>query len=825
MAVRSSATPFLVTLLAGAIHSQIAVAQGGFLEEIIVTAEKRETTLQDTAIAVSAFTQDQLERGLINNNMDIQMAVPNMLMTKGFFTTANIAIRGIGNLAIGSSSDPGTGVHMNGVYLNNARIFETEYFDTERVEVLRGPQGTLYGRNTTAGVINVITQKPNEELGGFIDVSYGDYNYIRTRGAINIPLTDNLWQRFSMFYTSRDGYVDNVFNGDEIDDRDMYAIRSSTTWNIGDNTDATLMINYFDEDSNRMRGSQTFCQKDPDGILGCLPNAGKPKGTANTGGTVGGFLTSTVGAITGLPFPADDNASSFRPTDERDVSFDFTPQYEVDETIASLEINHSFDNGLTLHSLTGYQTASLDARNDYDFTVVSEQWPIETTYQRGPDGPSTVNYLQQNDRSTSEPEQWSQEFRITSDFDGDVNFLLGVFYLDYETETHYYVYSSALSLFGQTVGVPEDQWVFDNDTHKYELETSAIFGELYYDINDTTELTLGLRYTDEEKTSTQRSIYLGFLDDPASEGGGYEHFNDDWQETTGKVNINHHWDDDIMLFATLARSYKSGGFNPISSESDLLDPELGGDPSFASFEPEYINSIEIGAKTRLLDNTLQANLTYFYYDYEDLQVSKIVNQTAVNENMDADIQGIEAEFIWAPDEHWNVMLNLSWLDTELGSFETFDTSNPNQLGTTENIVSLGNSNVLLTCGCPGIEVDVDGNEMPNSPEYTVYLAVTYGFDLNNGMRVDLSSSFYYQEEFYSRIYNSKDDLMDSWDVWNASAILTSADEAWYAEAWVRNIGDEENVTGQHLQDAAVGLYRTYQLLEPRTYGVTAGYRF
>jgi iron complex outermembrane receptor protein len=693
------------------------------------------------------------------------------------------------------------------------------------VEVLRGPQGTLYGRNTTAGVINVITRKPEEEFGGFIDASYGDYNYVRTRAAVNIPLTDDLWQRFSVFYTERDGFVDNVANGDDIDGRDMYSIRSSTLWNIGDSTEATLVINYFDEDSDRMRGSQSYCKKDPDGILGCLPNQGKPKGTGNTAGTVGGLLTGVVSAIEGVPFPADDNANSFRPNDERDVNFDFTPKYEADETIVTLEINHSFDNNLTLHSLTGYQESSLDARNDYDFTIASETWPIETTYQRGPDGPLTVSRLSQNDRSTTEPEQWSQEFRINSDYDGDWNFMLGAFYLDYQTETHFYVYSSALSLFGQTLLIPEDQWVFDNDTKKYELETSAVFGEFYYDINEKTELTIGARYTDETKKSKQRSIYLSFLDDPNSEGGGYLNLKDDWQELTGKVNVNYHYNQDIMLFATAARSYKSGGFNPISAESDLLNPALGGDPDLADFDPEFINSIEIGVKSRLFDNTLQANLTYFYYDYEDLQVSKIVNQTAVNENMDADIQGFEGEFIWAPDEHWNFILNLSWLDTELGSFETFDTSDPNQLGTTENIVSAGNSNILTTCGCPGIEVDVDGNEMPNSPEYTVYLAATYGWNLTNGMRLDLSTSYYYQDDFYSRIYNTQDDELESWDVWNASMVLTAADEKWYGEAWVRNINDDENVTGEYLQDAAVGLYRTYQLLEPRTYGVTAGYRF
>ncbi|MEP5764537.1 MAG: TonB-dependent receptor [Halieaceae bacterium] len=824
MAVRKLTPPFVCTLLAGAINGQLAFAQGGFLEEIIVTAEKRETTLQDTPIAVSAFTQDELERGLINNNMDIQFAVPNMLMSKGFFTTANINIRGIGNLAVGAAGDAGTGVHMNGVYLNNSRIFETEYFDTERVEVLRGPQGTLYGRNTTAGVINVITQKPEEEFGGFIDASYGDYSYVRARGALNIPLTDNISQRFSMFYTNRDGYVDNIYQGGDIDGRDMYSVRSSTYFQIGDNTDANLVINYFDEDSDRMRGSGNYCKKDPDGVLGCLPNANFANETGNTGGTVGGLLTGTVSAITGLPFPSDDNANSINPKDTRDANFDFNPQYEADETIVTLEINHDLGN-MMFTSVTGYQDSSLDARNDYDGTVASEEWPFPVTYNRGPDGPITVQRLYQNDRSTTDPEQWTQEFRLASDFDGDWNFMAGAFYLDYESEVHYYVYSSALAVFGQTLGLPENTHVFDNDTKKYQLDSWALFGEFYYDISDTVEMTLGLRYTDEQKEADQRSVYLNFLDDPNVPGGSYQNFKDDWQETTGKANVNWHLSDDVMLFATAARSYKSGGFNPISSESDLLNPALGGNPGLANFDPEYINSIEIGAKTRLLDNTLQANITAFYYDYEDLQVSKIVAQTSVNENMDADIFGAEGEFIWAPSENWTFSTNLSYLDTELGDLDTFDPADPNQMGTADGIVSLGNGNLVVSCNCPGIETNVDGNDIPNAPKFTAYLMGRYSHFLNNGMRLDLQANYYYQDDFYTRIFNAADDQLDSWDVWNASIVLNSANEDWYVEAWGRNLGDEDNYTGQYLQDAAVGLYRTYQLLEPRTYGITAGYSF
>ncbi|MDZ7785282.1 MAG: TonB-dependent receptor plug domain-containing protein [Halioglobus sp.] len=258
-----------------------AAAQPGALEEIIVTAEKREATLQDTAMAVNAFSGVELDRALINKSMDLQLHVPNMLMSKGNFTSAEITIRGVGNLAVGASADSATGSHFNGVYLNAGRIFETEYYDAERVEVLRGPQGTLYGRNTTAGVVNFITRKPQDTFGGDITVEVGDFEHRKIKGAINLPITDRLAQRFSVFYNERDGFVENKFTGNDIDGRDMYSVRSGTRW-AGENIDATLTVNYFEEDSDRMRGSNQRCKRDPDGILGCLPT-GLADDNANSG--------------------------------------------------------------------------------------------------------------------------------------------------------------------------------------------------------------------------------------------------------------------------------------------------------------------------------------------------------------------------------------------------------------------------------------------------------------------------------------------------------------------------------------------------------------
>ena len=811
--------------LAGALTAEAFAQSVGALEEVIVTAEKRATTVQETPIAVSAFSGDELDRALISKPMDLQFNVPNMLMSKGNFTTAAISIRGIGNLGVGSATDSGTGVHFNGVYLNGGRIFETEFYDAERVEVLRGPQGTLYGRNTTAGVVNMITNKPTDEFGGDITLELGNYDHIKAKGAINIPLGDQWAQRFSMFYNERDGYVDNEFDGNKIDGRDMWSLRSSTRW-AGDNADATLVVNYFKEDSDRMRGSNQRCLRDSEAILGCLPT-GLADEVTNSGATVTGFLTQISGSVLGVSFPADDFANSPKSRDPREQFLDFTPQYEVEDLMISFESNLDFAD-YTLTTVLGYHASDLSARNDYDFTVASEQWPLEVDVNLGPDGIVTVDRAYSIDRSTTEPEQYSAELRLATDFSGDWNFLVGGFYLDYQSDVHYYVYSAALEVYGQATGIPPEQRLFDNDTSDYTLETWAMFGEAYWQLSDSLLLTLGLRYSEEEKSSKQRSIYLGFLDDPTAPDGGYEDFGGEWEEPTGKFNITWGVADDVMTYLTLSRSYKSGGFNPISASS----PVLAEDASLAEFDPEYINAFEVGLKSRFFDQTLQSNISYFYYDYEGLQISTINNQTALNLNYDATIQGIEAEFVWVPTDNWRFSSNLAWLDSEMDGGSSLDTADINTLGTTENIISSPNSNVYVGAGCPegvfpcsGLVKSLDGNEMPNAPNFSVNLGVSYGFYLESGMELIAATNYYWQDEFYTRIFNTGNDTVEEWDVWNATLTLYSAQRNWFAELWGRNLLDDDHITGQYLGDQNVGLATNQFLLEPRTYGVSLGYNF
>ncbi len=824
--MRNRALPLCVAAGTALLAQHPAHAQDRRLEEVIVTAEKRATTVQDTPIAVTAFSGEELDRALINKPLDMQFNVPNMLMSKDNFTTAQISIRGIGNLAIGAAADSGTGMHFNGVYLNNGRIFESEFYDAERVEVLRGPQGTLYGRNTTAGVVNLITRRPGDEFGGFVNVEAGNYAHRKLKGALNIPLTDHLSQRFAVFYLEREGFVDNLFTGDDIDGRDMYSLRSATRWQ-SERTDATLTIQYFEENSDRMRGSAQRCRRDPEGVLGCLPT-GLANQRPHSGATITGFLINGIVApLTGLPFPEDDFVNSPFSEDPREQYLDFTPVYEVEDTVISLEIDHDIGS-LTLSSVTGYHRSDFSARNDYDFTVASEPWPVPVTVDRGPDGAITVDRAYSTDRSTTEPEQWSQELRLASNSDGPWNFMLGGFYLDYESDVHYYVYSAALELFGSIAGIPPEQRLFDNDTQDYRLETWAAFGELYWQARDDLLVTLGMRYTEEEKSSRQRTIYLNFLSDPTRPGGDYDAFGGSWEEPTGKLNVTWDLSDDVMTYATLSRSYKSGGFNPIAAESPLLAL----DPSLATFDPEYINSLELGAKTRLFDNTLQANVTWFYYDYEGLQISKITNQTSLNENFDATIQGFEGEFIWVPDQHWRVSVNLAWLDSELDGGSSLDPADINGLGTTENIVSTPNANVYVGPGCPGgvvpcagIEQSLDGNTLPNAPEFSVNLGIAYSWQLKGGMDLVAATNYYWQDEFYTRVFNTGNDIVDAWDVWNATVTLHGADGRWFAELWGRNLKDDDFVTGQYLGDQNVGLATNQFLLEPRTWGMTLGYRF
>jgi len=299
---------------------------------IIVTAQRNAESLQEVPIAVSAFDSKALEAQQIENASDLQLTLPNVSFTKSNFTASSFTIRGIGDLCVGQSCDTATAIHLNDAPLFGTRLFETEYFDLERIEVLRGPQGTLFGRNATSGVVNVVTAKPElGEFGAALEGEYGNFQSYKLKGMVNVPLGDTLGVRLAGFYLNREGYTENLHTGTNIDGRDMYAVRASLKWEPTDDTSLDLMAYYFRENDNRARIQKQLCQRDPTGVLGCL-NSRRDFDKVNTNATFTGTLgSSEFFAINGLPgalglnslYGPDGHAGFVEPKEVRKVRTEF----------------------------------------------------------------------------------------------------------------------------------------------------------------------------------------------------------------------------------------------------------------------------------------------------------------------------------------------------------------------------------------------------------------------------------------------------------------------------------------------------------------------
>ncbi|MGX7953714.1 TonB-dependent receptor [Tsuneonella sp. HG249] len=470
---------------------------------IVVTAQRRAESLQSVPIAVSAFTEEALEAQQIENASDLQLTLPNVTFSKGNFTGSSFTIRGIGDLCVGVSCDSATAIHTNGSPLFGTRLFETEYFDLERIEVLRGPQGTLFGRNATSGVVNIITAKP--DLSGFhvkAEGEYGNFNSIKGKAMVNLPIGETMGVRVAGFYLNRDGYTNNLYDGSQIDGRDMYAVRGSFRWEPSADTTIDLMGYYFRENDNRLRIQKQLCQRDPTGVLGCL-NATRGFEKTNTNSTFTGTLGSrefltialanpVLGTAFGLNslYGPDGFAGVVEPNDVRTVNTPFQPEYFADELQVQGSIDHSF--GAINVALTGiYQKTRVDSRQDYNLGVASRSGvafqtalgtlaaaaaggvpglpasyfqPIASAIiPNGPGGQLCTSDTRLDnqgafegfsicsdvplafDRSNSDNDGWSAEAIVSSDFDGPFNFLLGGIYANaHLTENSYFVNAFAI---------------------------------------------------------------------------------------------------------------------------------------------------------------------------------------------------------------------------------------------------------------------------------------------------------------------------------------------------------------------------------------------
>ncbi|WP_194953524.1 TonB-dependent receptor [Sphingopyxis solisilvae] len=736
-----------------AAQSSAETERDAFGGEIVVTAQRQSERLQDVPIAVSAFSSEALEAQQIKTPSDLQLTLPNVTFTKTNFTGASFTIRGIGDLCVGTTCDSATAIHLNGDPLFSTRLFETEFYDLERVEVLRGPQGTLFGRNATSGVVNVITAKPR--LGTFqaaAEGEYGNYNSIKGKGMVNIPIGDNMAFRLAGIYLNRDGYTRNAFLNTRIDDRDLYSVRGSLRWEPSDDTTIDLMASYFREKDQRTRIQKQLCQRDPTGILGCL-NTRRDNAPFNGNATFTAALTSREFlAIRGIPtafalgslYGPDVYANTTIPSDPRVVNTAYTPSYFTSELTLQGQIDHNF-GPVSLQVSGQYQKVKLDASQDYNSNVGNRALyagglatlqaaaggalgaalipyfaPVAAAIiPNGPTGQLCTSLAEESgfgayggkkicsdqslqfDRSNQYNSSWSAEAILSSDLDGPFNFLVGGIYADYHlTENSYYVnafpidyLTGVLGAFTAVGGALPPSFLatpfFRNNTDDLKIKSYGLFGEAYVEFSDRLKLTAGLRYNNDKKAVRARSTLASFLAPHGGTGSVFDSpfvgsFDADpgtpgnqiiqerqvkFNKLTGRLVLDFKVTDDNLLYASYSRGYKSGGINP-PLQPIFAVPE--------SFRPEQVDAFEIGSKNSFGNGALQLNLTAFYYKYKDLQLSKIVARTAVNDNVSANIYGFEAEALVRPDPAVVINLGFSYLHSKVS--EDKFTSNPRDFG-------------------------------------------------------------------------------------------------------------------------------------------------
>lgn len=736
------------------------------LGTVTVTTQKVEQSIQDVPIAVSAFDEDALDKMQLTGGPDLLKAIPNSAFTAGNFGGFNFRIRGIGVDAAAQSSDAGVGIHQNDVPLGANRLLEAEFFDMERVEVLRGPQGTLYGRNATGGVFNAITAKPVlEEYSGNATITLGNYDTMKYKGMLNVPIGDKIAVRVAGSYLERSGYATNTVTGQSIDGRELYGVRGSILFEPTDNFRTTFIVEHFEEEDDRLRAGKQLCTKDPlktsfNGVaigaldqlvtsLGCRADSlENMNDRVNSAATLGGGLAIIAGLLNGDAFtaPVDPNL--------RNIESAFDPTYYADQTLYTLKGEYDLTDSLKLSYIGSFSETSLESLEDYNKIAPTISFNATAGAFAGGFAPlypilfpggvvndpqlGSSNRFRTFDIAGGSSEQTTHEVRLQSSYDGPFNFNLGAIKVDFEsidpqTPTDGYAVLSnsltALTLLNNAAGgavfggvVPVDTGVggvpvfggaitgtggnYFRSLSPYTLDSYAVFGEGYYDVNDELKLTLGLRYTSDKK---EQDVIPTFLFTPAAaipggdplaprpivgadnDDGGDGTINADFKETTGRAGFDWTPDfgftEDTLIYGFYSRGYKGGGINPPQPAGGNLFPQV--------FDPEFINSYEVGTKNTLAGGALQANVTGFMYDYEGYQITQIVNRTSANFNIDTKIKGLEVETIWNPVSTLIVNANLGFLNTEIQDtwgIDTLDRTNGRS-----DLVTLKNASSFANC--------------------------------------------------------------------------------------------------------------------------------
>ncbi len=628
MRIALVATTALISTLAAmpAVAQEVAETSGG-IEDIVVTAQRRAERVQDVPIAISAFSADQMQARGVTNALDIAAFVPNLIAQNntGLGSANSYYLRGLGSSDSIATFDTPVGTYVDDIYLSRQNANNLSMFDVERVEVLRGPQGTLFGRNTTGGAISMIMRKPGDEFGGYAEVGYGRYNKKIVRGSVDLPVADTLGVKVSAYYQDDDGFAKNVTTGERLNDSDGWGVR------LGVRGDILPTV--------RWNGSFMHVVSLQDNILNFDCNPANP--------------TECGGRYVTTGFREGGGMSQFAPLviSGRKAQYGQGAWTTSDLIVSNLAVDIA--DGHTLTFITGFlDTSSQYAYDYYD----GRSGPTITTPMPPVRGYARGGFVIAND---STHQQFTQEVKLNGSLGGGfVDYVAGLYYFDEQNESDF---ADIFTLSPTTSLLLADR-VLSNGT-----EAWAGYAQADFNLTNTIKLTAGIRYTDETKT-------LGIFDNrPQCNDGTIEATCLDNQNLisptglaiprsqttkmwTPRFAANFKPTDDVLLFASATKGFKSGGWNARATSAT----------QFLPFGPEKVWSYEAGIKSDWFDNRVRANITGFWMEVEDLQVLAGLLTPAgtlsfLTRNF-ADYQnkGIEAEFVFVPVDGLNLYANIGY---------------------------------------------------------------------------------------------------------------------------------------------------------------------
>jgi len=712
-----------------------SAAVGGGIEEITVTAQRRAQNLQDVPIAVSAFSANELQTRQITRTIDLLPYVPNLQghNNTGVGTANTYSLRGLQNSESIATFDPPVGTYVDDIYISRQNANNFSFFDIERIEVLRGPQGTLFGRNTVGGAINIILKKPAETIGGFAEIGYGKYNRIQTRASVDLPIIPGrILSKFSAYYIDDDGYVKNQTTGERLNDENSWGLRGALRFLFSDSVTWDVAADYASSDYSNL---VHFIRKDKSRIAFSRLRSDTPLGSA--------IVSSRL---------ADNTLGNY--TD----SYSFSSNFEVDA------------GDVTLNFITGYRHLFQEFATDSADSLNAATVVYDGFYLASNPAPGTSTIL----ANDGYHKQFSQEVKITGKlFDGMLDYVGGFYYLNERNKTIF-----------ANVNVPVAGVRAANVTQDRTMTntTEAYAGYLQLDAHVTPALTVtaGIRYTDERKD-------IGFSPNanPLPRSGALNQPFDTQdlidagipivqrsRVWTPRFAIDYKFSDDVMVFASATKGFKSGGWNARANYAALA----------VDFSRETVWSYEGGVRSELFDRHLRVNLTGFYYIDKDFQLpagyfDTITGQIVYLTRNFADLEnyGAEAEVTVVPVENLNIFWSMGLQDPKYKNL-----SQP-VLDQIERCRTLGQN-----CNT-GIVTPTGGVAQPTrAPKFSQTLGANYTFEFGGDYELTPNVAWQYVGNNWVSTSNAPAAYQRKHSVFNGGVTLRNVSDGWSITAECTN---------------------------------------